>query len=267
MQSVHEKGAASVLLQLLSILEGSEPQGSPALWRRRLTAWLTTRGTADIPPQAWPLLHEIWSCEAREKSSQRAADLPRLTSDGCWTDSLSLWRGDITRLQAGAIVNAANSGLTGCYVPFHVCVDNAIHTAAGPWLRQACEAIMAERGRPEPVATATVTDGFYLPARYVLHTVGPVVHGSAPSPEDRDALAGCYLACLAAALASSVDSIAFCAISTGVFGYPKRAAALASLGAIQGFLAGCSDAPHVILVAFSGDDEAVCRSAIEEMLA
>jgi O-acetyl-ADP-ribose deacetylase (regulator of RNase III) len=267
MQSVHEKGAASVLLQLLSILEGSEPQGSPALWRRRLTAWLTTRGTADIPPQAWPLLHEIWSCEAREKSSQRAADLPRLTSDGRWTDSLSLWRGDITRLQAGAIVNAANSGLTGCYVPFHACVDNAIHTAAGPWLRQACEAIMAERGRPEPVATATVTDGFYLPARYVLHTVGPVVHGSAPSHEDRDALAGCYLACLAAALASSVDSIAFCAISTGVFGYPKRAAALASLGAIQGFLAGCSDAPHVILVAFSGDDEAVCRSAIEEMLA
>jgi O-acetyl-ADP-ribose deacetylase (regulator of RNase III) len=267
MQSVHEKGAAGVLLQLLSILEGSEPQGGPAVWRRRLNAWLTTRGTTQIPPHAWPLLDEIWSREAMDKPSQRAADLPRLTSNGRWTDSLSLWRGDITRLQAGAIVNAANSGLTGCYIPFHACVDNAIHTTAGPWLRQACESIMAERGRPEPVATAIVTDGFYLPAKYVLHTVGPVVHGSAPSHEDRDALAGCYWSCLAGALASSVDSIAFCAISTGVFGYPKRAAALVSLAAIQGFPLGCSAAPHGILVAFTGDDEVVCRSVIEEMLA
>ena len=265
MPPVHEKSAASVLPRLLAILEGSEPQGSSTLWRRRLTEWLTTRGTTEIPPEAWPLLDEIWSCEAREKPSHRAADLPRLTSNGRWTDALSLWRGDITLLQAGAIVNAANSGLTGCYVPFHSCVDNAIHTAAGPWLRQACESIMVERGRPEPVATATVTDGFYLPAKHVLHTVGPVVQGSAPSQEDREALAGCYRACLAAALASSVDSIAFCAISTGVFGYPKSAAARVSLTAIQGFLAGCSDAPHVILVAFTGDDEAVYRSAIEEM--
>jgi O-acetyl-ADP-ribose deacetylase (regulator of RNase III) len=267
MQSVHGEGADSALFQLLSILESGEPQGSPAVRRRRLTAWLTARGTAEIPAHAWPLLDEIRSREARKTLSQRAADLPRLTSDGRWTDSLSLWRGDITRLQAGAIVNAANSGLTGCYVPFHACVDNAIHTAAGPWLRQACESIMAERGRPEPMATATVTDGFYLPAKYVLHTVGPIVHGSAPSHEDRDALAGCYRACLAAARASSVDSVAFCAISTGIFGYPKRAAALVSLAAIQGSLAGCRDAPHVILVAFTGDDDAVYRSVIAEMLA
>ncbi len=267
MQSVYGEGAGSALFQLLSILEGGEPRGGPAIWRRRLTAWLTTRGTAEIPSHAWPLLDEIWSRRAREIPSQRAADLPRLTSNGRWTDSLSLWRGDITRLQAGAIVNAANSGLTGCYVPFHACVDNAVHTAAGPWMRQSCESIMAERVRPEPVATATVTDGFYLPAKRVLHTVGPIVHASAPSHEDRDALAGCYQACLAAALASSVDSVACCAISTGVFGYPKRAAALVALAAIQGFLAGSGDAPHVILVAFTADDEAVYRSAIGEMLA
>jgi|ERR1035438_10405657 O-acetyl-ADP-ribose deacetylase (regulator of RNase III) len=265
MQSVHGEGAGSALFQLLSNLEGNEPQGDPAVWRRRLTAWLTTRGAAEIPPHVWPLLDEIWRHEAREKPSQRAADLPRLTSDGRWTDSLSLWRGDITRLQVGAIVNAANSGLTGCYVPFHGCVDNAIHTAAGPWLRQVCESIMAERGRPEPVATATMTDGFYLPAKRVLHTVGPIVQASAPSQEDRGALASCYQACLAAALASSVDSVAFCAISTGVFGYPKRAAALVSLAAIQGFLAGRGDAPHVILAAFTAEDEAVYRSVIEEM--
>jgi O-acetyl-ADP-ribose deacetylase (regulator of RNase III) len=264
-QSAHEEGAGSVLLNLLSILEGCQPQGSPAVWRRRLTAWLTTRATAGIPPHAWPLLHQIWSREASGKPSQPAAGLPRLTGNGRWMDSLSLWRGDITRLQAGAIVNAANSGLTGCYVPFHACVDNAIHAAAGPWLRQACEKIMAARGCAEPVGTATVTDAYYLPSKYVVHTVGPTVRGCAPSVGDREALAGCYRACLAIAPELSIDSIAFCAISTGVFGYPKRAAALVSLAAIRNFLAGNSKPPHVILVAFTADDEAVYRSAFEEV--
>ena len=264
MPSVQGEDAAGVLPRLLSILEGREPQGAAASWRPRLTAWLTTRATADIPPPAWPLLHEIWRRLSRDKPTQPAADVPRVTGKGRWTDALSLWRGDITRLRAGAIVNAANSGLTGCYVPFHACVDNAIHTAAGPWLRQACETVMAERGRPEPAATATVTDGFYLPARFVIHTVGPIVQGRAPSSADRDALAGCYRACLAAALERSLDSIAFCAISTGVFGYPKPAAARVSLAGIRDFLASLDRPPHVILVAFTEDDEAVYRKALEE---
>jgi O-acetyl-ADP-ribose deacetylase (regulator of RNase III) len=267
MQSVQEEGADRILVRLLSILEGSEPTDDPAVWRQRLTAWLTTRGTGEIPPHAWPLLHEIWSREAKGEPSQPAADLPRLTSDGRWTDSVSLWRGDITRLQAGAIVNAANSGLTGCYIPFHACVDNAIHTAAGPWLRQACEAVMAERGRPEPVATATLTDAFYLPAKYVIHTVGPIVRGRAPSDADRGSLTACYRACLAAALESSIDSIAFCAISTGVFGYPKRAAALISLAAIRDFLVDRVRPVHVILVAFAASDAAAYRSVLEETTA
>lgn len=261
------EGADRALLRLISILDGGGPRGSPGMWRRHLTALLTTRRTVEIPEEAWPLLHEVWGRESKCKPFQRAADLPRLTNNGRWTDSLSLWRGDITRLQAGAIVNAANSGLTGCYVRFHACVDNAIHTAAGPWLRRACEEIMAERGRPEPVATTTATSGFYLPCKYVLHTVGPVVRGGNPSDEERDALAGCYQACLAAALELAVDSIAFCAISTGVFGYPKRDAALVSLGAIREFLAGHDNSPHVVLVAFTDGDEAVYTKALEEMTA
>jgi hypothetical protein len=114
MQPVHEGDAESVLLRLLTILEGGRPQRAPDLWRRRLTAWLTTHGTAEIPADAWPLLDEIWRRESLAKPVQRAADLARRTSNGCWTDCLSLWRGEISQLEAGSIVNAANSGLTGC---------------------------------------------------------------------------------------------------------------------------------------------------------
>jgi O-acetyl-ADP-ribose deacetylase (regulator of RNase III) len=210
------------------------------------------------------LLDEIWRRESLAKPVQRAADLARWTSNGRWTDYLSLWRGDITQLEAGTIVNAANSGLTGCYIPFHACVDNAIHTAAGPWLRQACESAMALRGLPEPVGTATVTEAFYLPARQVIHTVGPIVRGRTASRDDCDLLAGCYRACLAAASASSAGSVAFCAISTGVFGFPKRAAAPVGLRAVREFVEAGARPPHVILVAFTEGDEAVYRGALDE---
>lgn len=256
-----------VLSHLLSILEGGEPAGDPSTWRRRLTALLTTRGTAGIPTEAWPLLHELWSRESEAKPFESAARLPRLTSNGKWTDAVSLWRGDITRLEAGAIVNAANSGLTGCYIPFHACVDNAIHTAAGAWLREACERIMDERGRPEPVGTATATDAFYLPCQYVLHTVGPMIREGAPTGRDREALAGCYRACLDAGLDLHVESVAFCAISTGVFGYPKRDAARVALGAIRAFPATHDGTLHVVIVAFSESDESVYREALKEMTA
>jgi O-acetyl-ADP-ribose deacetylase (regulator of RNase III) len=266
-QPVHEEDAERVLVRLLTILEGGRPQGAPGLWRRRLTHWLTTRGTAEIPADGWPLLDEIWRRESLAKPVQRAADLARWTSNGRWTDCLSLWRGDITRVETDAIVNAANSGLTGCYVPFHACVDNAIHTASGPWLRQACEAAMALRGRLEPVGTATVTEAFYLPARHVIHTVGPVVRGRTASRDDCDMLAGCYRSCLTAAAASSIRSIAFCAISTGVFGFPKLAAAPVGLRAIREFVEASGSPPHVILVAFTENDETLYRSALDEATA
>jgi O-acetyl-ADP-ribose deacetylase (regulator of RNase III) len=245
------------------MLEGGEPKEDRSTWRRGLTALVTVRPARDIPKEAWPLLGELWRQESAERRSTRAAGLRRVTANGRWTDCLSLWRGDITRLEAGAIVNAANSGLTGCYIPFHACVDNAIHSAAGPWLREACEQVMGVRGRPEPVGTATATKAFYLPCEYVLHTVGPVVSGGVPTAVDQAALARCYRACLDAARELKLASIAFCAISTGVFGYPKRDAALVSLHAIEEFLAMNHNAPlHVILVAFSQEDEDVCRAAL-----
>ena len=112
---------------------------------------------------------------------------------------LYLWQGDITRLKCGAIVNAANSGMTGCYIPCHACIDNCIHTFAGVQLRQDCAALMAD-------------------------TVGPIVSGRV-TREDERLLASCYRSCLELAEKNSVRSIAFCCISTGVFHFPNERAA------------------------------------------
>lgn len=90
---------------------------------------------------------------------------------------LYLWQGDIARLRCGAIVNAANSGMTGCYIPCHACIDNCIHTYAGVQLRLECARLMAEQGHAEPTGQAKLTRAYDLPCDYVLHTVGPIVEG------------------------------------------------------------------------------------------
>ena len=105
--------------------------------------------------------------------------------------NLYLWQGDITRLKCGAIVNAANSGMTGCYIPCHACIDNCIHTFAGVQLRQDCAALMAEQGHEEPTGQAKITKAYNLPCDYVLHTVGPIVSGRV-TREDERLLASCY---------------------------------------------------------------------------
>ena len=138
--------------------------------------------------------------------------------------SLYLWQGDITRLACGAIVNAANSGMTGCYVPNHACIDNCIHTFAGVQLRLDCAEQMARQGHAEPTGQAKLTRAYNLPCDYVLHTVGPVVSGHV-TPEDERLLASCYRSCLTLAAAHGVKSIAFCCVSTGVFHFPNDRAA------------------------------------------
>lgn len=137
---------------------------------------------------------------------------------------LYLWQGDITTLRCDAIVNAANSGLTGCYIPCHSCIDNAIHTYAGVQLRLACARLLTAQGHPEPTGTAKLTPAYNLPCRYVLHTVGPIVRG-ALTERDEEALASCYRACLELARENGLRSVAFCCVSTGEFHFPNRRAA------------------------------------------
>lgn len=138
---------------------------------------------------------------------------------------LHLWQGDITRLKVDAIVNAANSSLLGCFVPLHSCIDNAIHSAAGIQLRCACHDIMQRRKHEEPVGQAELTPGFNLPARFVIHTVGPFIPDGVPTREQAALLADSYRSCLAVAESYGLESIAFCCISTGVFRFPQQQAA------------------------------------------
>ena len=139
-------------------------------------------------------------------------------------DGIYLWQGDITTLRCDAIVNAANSGLTGCYVPCHSCIDNCIHTYAGIQLRNACSDIIDRQGHEEPAGTAKITPAYNLPCRYVIHTVGPIVTGTL-TERDEELLRACYESCLDIAEENSIRSIAFCCISTGVFHFPNDAAA------------------------------------------
>lgn len=148
---------------------------------------------------------------------------------------IKLWQGDITTLGADAIVNAANSQMLGCFVPGHHCIDNAIHTFAGIELRLECDRLMKEQGYPEPTGMAKVTDAFNLPSKAIIHTVGPIAQGCA-TPSDCALLANCYTACLDAALDLKSTSVAFCCISTGVFGFPQDKAAHIAISSVAEWL-------------------------------
>lgn len=163
---------------------------------------------------------------AEEKGITDIADLNH-TEPGIY-----LWRGDITALRCGAIVNAANSQMTGCYVPCHGCIDNAIHTYAGVALRAECAEIMAKQGHEEPPGTAKLTSAYNLPCQSILHTVGPVIYG-AVTQNDRDTLASCYRSCLTLARQNHIESVAFCCISTGEFHFPAREAAQIAVNTVR----------------------------------
>lgn len=185
---------------------------------------------------------------AKEASSEylKAEDefLQKLTAQKGITDiadlqpvekNIYLWKGDITTLQCGAIVNAANSGMTGCYQPCHNCIDNCIHTFAGVRLRLKCAEIMKAQGHEEPTGTAKITPAYNLPCDYVIHTVGPIVQGRL-TEKHCELLKSCYQSCLELAVLNGIKSIAFCCISTGVFGFPQDKAAEIAVQTVREFL-------------------------------
>lgn len=145
-----------------------------------------------------------------------------------------LWKGDITTLKSGAIVNAANSQLLGCFQPCHSCIDNCIHTFSGVRLRYKCGQIMLAQGHEEPTGKAKITPAYNLPCGYVIHTVGPIVRGRL-TQEHCSLLKSCYTSCLELAVQNGIKSIAFCCISTGVFGFPQKEAAEIAVNTIKEF--------------------------------
>ena len=223
--------------------------------RQLLRALLNVR----MPRTADPAFLQVQDDYLREET--RCKSITPLTALGtptpCGTGALYLWQGDITTLQCDAIVNAANSGMTGCYVPNHRCIDNCIHTYAGVQLRLACAQLMQQQGHEEPAGTAKITPAFNLPCQYVLHTVGPIVTGSQPTPQDRALLASCYRSCLALAAEKGLESVAFCCISTGEFHYPNLPAAETALAAVQQFLQHETSVKKVIFNVFKDLDKEI----------
>ncbi len=172
------------------------------------------------------------------------------------------WQGDITRLKVDAIVNAANSQMLGCFVPLHRCIDNAIHSAAGVQLRFACEEMM--HGAEEPTGSARITPGFNLPARYVLHTVGPIVTTPIPLRQQEVQLASCYSSCLDLADKKGLASIAFCCISTGEFRFPNDRACEIAVSTVRSWMAGHPDSSvkTVIFNTFKDIDHELYQNAL-----
>lgn len=164
-----------------------------------------------------------------------------------------VWQGDITTLKVGAIVNAANSGMTGCYQPCHACIDNCIHTYAGIQLRLKCADIMRKQGHEEETGTAKITPGYNLPCDYVLHTVGPIIYDKVRK-EDEELLASCYESCLSLAEENGVESIAFCCISTGVFRFPNDRAAEIAVNTVKKYLKNHTGVKKVIFNVFKDID-------------
>ncbi len=187
--------------------------------RYLLRCLMNIRAPSALPERFVRVQDELLAAEREARGVLHVDDLPA-TAD----PRLVLWQGDITRLDADAIVNAANAQLLGCFIPGHNCIDNVIHSAAGLQLREECAAIMRRQGHEEPTGRAKITGGYNLPAKHVLHTVGPIISGPL-TEEDRELLASCYRSCLRLAEENSLRSVAFCCISTGVFHFPKKEAA------------------------------------------
>ena len=220
------------------------------------TQWQLLRGLLNIrePRRIGTDFLQIQDAYLQEEIAAKgitdAADLMPLQP------GLYLWQGDITTLKCDAIVNAANSGMTGCYCPNHGCIDNAIHTYAGVQLRSACARLMAKQGHEEPTGQAKLTPAFNLPCRYVLHTVGPIVTGRVTA-RDRALLASCYRACLTKAAEAGLESIAFCCISTGVFCFPNEDAAEIAVQTVKEFLQTPTTIKKVIFNVFKDMDKKI----------
>lgn len=184
---------------------------------------------------------------------------------------LYLWQGDITTLAADAIVNAANSAMTGCYIPNHRCIDNAIHTFAGVQLRLYCHTYMQEQAGKkgasyaEPTGQAMLSPAYNLPSKFILHTVGPIV-GDALTEEDGKLLASCYTSCLNLASRHQLESIAFCCISTGEFHFPNDRAAEIAIRTVRDWLIRhpSSTVTKVVFNVFKNEDLEIYRSLLQK---
>ena len=235
--------------------QGLSVPAAAAEQKRLLRSLMNVRIPQPVSKNFLAVQDEYLQEELAQKGITDLADLLPIS------EGIYLWQGDITTLRCDAIVNAANSGLTGCYVPCHSCIDNCIHTCAGVQLRQECAAIMREQGREEETGKAKITRAYNLPCRYVLHTVGPIISG-APTGTDEELLASCYRSCLEAAKQHGIRDIAFCCISTGEFHFPNRRAAEIAVRTVSAYQTEQNSGIQVIFNVFKEIDEEIYRELL-----
>ena len=203
--------------------------------RRILRSLMNVRMPRKLPDAVLAVQDEYLTERNAEKGIVQISDIPVIR------DSLSIWQGDITRLAVDAIVNAANSQMLGCFVPMHTCIDNCIHTFAGVQLRAECNRQMNQlrvrygRDYEQPTAVPMLTDAYNLPAKNVVHVVGPIVTGRL-TPALEQELADCYINTLNICADNGLRSVAFCCISTGVFHFPADRAAEIAVRTVTAWL-------------------------------
>ena len=220
-----------------------------------LRGLMNVRPPSPVSPDFLKVQDDYLQQELAQKKITQLSDL-RPVQEGVY-----LWRGDITTLACGAIVNAANSGMTGCYQPCHACIDNCIHTYAGMQLRLKCAEIMEQQGFEEPTGQARITPAYNLPCNYVIHTVGPIVQGPLHARHCKQ-LESCYRSCLTLADEHHVGSIAFCCISTGVFRFPNERAAQIAVQTVHTYKAQTGSEIEVIFNVFGERDERIYRELL-----
>lgn len=209
-----------------------------------------------LPEQFFDVQDEYLKQKLSEKKIVELEELDEVEKN------IYLWQGDITTLKVDAIVNAANKALLGCFIPHHRCIDNAIHTQAGLQLRQECFEIMQKQGEFEKTGQAKITSGYNLPAKYVIHTVGPIIYHSVED-SDKELLASCYRNCLELALKNNLKSIAFCCISTGEFRFPNDLAAQIAVAEVRKVLREKPDKDiKVVFNVFKDSDLAIYRNIL-----
>ena len=223
--------------------------------RRLLRSLMNIRMPGVLSDDALAVQDEYLTGRAEEKGIVRLSDIPVVR------DGLSIWQGDITRLAVDAIVNAANSQTPGCFVPMHTCIDNCIHTFAGVQLRAECSRQMNQlrikygKDYEQPTAVPMLTDAYNLPAKKIIHIVGPIVQDKL-TPELEKDLADCYRNTLDMCLENDLKSVAFCCISTGVFHFPNKRAAQIAVSTVDSWLSQHPGAmERVIFNVFKDEDK------------
>lgn len=228
--------------------------------RNMLRGILNVYPPKEIDPVNLELLERLLITECKEKNTISVDDIPDVEKN------ISIFNGDITTIKSDAIVNAANSKLLGCMQPLHMCIDNAIHSAAGPRLRKDCNIIIEKQNHLEYTGSAKITRAYCLPSKYVIHTVGPIVSSLGPTKEQEKQLSSCYNSCLNIVKdIDNIKNIVFCCISTGVFGYPKEDAAKIAVKTVKKWMEDNSERElKVVFNVYKDSDEEIYRHILSK---